>query len=331
MVASLETEFVENGNILLKKVLSDDEIKNLREKIFQVFDEREKQTSGRYNVNKLGPSTAYWTPEIWQILFKGKLVNALKTILEPEYSLIPDLHIQINKFGFARNTIFGIPMPNKHGWHIDAGSETISANHLNPDYRLVKCGLYLQDNDPEYGGGIDIVPSSHKFPISSGFTKLDWKARGIRSKLGILFQSKTLPLEKGDMVIFHSFLMHRGTYPKTSLLAGLKSAAEKNCMYPLPREHSKIVVYFNACRKKFATNFMRHNLAQAQKQITRANMGDIPFGMSYCEEVGLDAKRFPEGFIEQLEKSRIHMASLTGQELEEGLKLRQEAAKFISF
>jgi hypothetical protein len=332
MVAPLETEFVENGKIWLKKVLPDNEVDNLREEIFQIFDAIEKRSSGKHSFNMLGPSITYWKQEIWEILFKEKLINALKTILEPEYYLIPDLHIQMNAFGLVNSTIFGIPIPNKYGWHIDAGSESISTDHLDPEYRLVKCGLYLQDNTPEYGGGIDIVPKSHKFPVSSGFSTLDWQARRIRSKLGILFGNKTLTIKKGDMVIFHSFLMHSGTHPRPSLLVDIRTAAKKNRMYSLPREHSKIVVYFNACRKKFATNFLRHNLAQAQKQVARANMGNIPRGMSYCDEVSLQAaKGFPENFTELLRKNGIYMASLEGSELKEGLKLRQEAMKFMKF
>ena len=175
MVASFESELENEGYIWLKKLLSDDEVKNLRDVIFQMFDEREKRSSRNYSVNRMSASMTYWTPEIWKILFKEKLINALKTILEPGYSLIPDLHIQINTFGFVNNTICGIPIPNEFGWHTDAGDEAFNLDHLNPEYRLVKCGLYLQDNDTKYGGGIDIVPRSHKIPISSGFLKLDWK------------------------------------------------------------------------------------------------------------------------------------------------------------
>ena len=72
----------------------------------------------------------------------------------------------------------------------------------------------MQDNDPEFGGGIDVVPGSHKLLFRTGINRLDGKIRLFKGKLGVFFNNKTVPIKKGDVVIFHSFLMHAATHPK---------------------------------------------------------------------------------------------------------------------
>ena len=52
-----ETELEDEGYILLKQLLSDDEVQNLREKIFQMFDEREigigPRKGKKFSINKI--------------------------------------------------------------------------------------------------------------------------------------------------------------------------------------------------------------------------------------------------------------------------------------
>jgi hypothetical protein len=54
------------------------------------------------------------------------------------------------------------------GWHKDTTSQEF-AGHLfqwSENYLMVEVAYYLQDNDEEYGGGLDVEPGSHRKPDS---------------------------------------------------------------------------------------------------------------------------------------------------------------------
>ena len=68
-------------------------------------------------------------------------VNATQSLFGSSYVLIPDLNVQKNACG---------------GWHVDSGSEIPNRYLLAQDYMFAKCGVYLQGNTQEWGGGIDL-------------------------------------------------------------------------------------------------------------------------------------------------------------------------------
>ena len=73
----------------------------------------------------------------------------------------PELWYQ-HDWDVQRNS-YGLKGWKRHsGWHMDAGSETGNDYLRAADYRFVKCGIFLQDFDNGWGGGIRIKPKSHR-------------------------------------------------------------------------------------------------------------------------------------------------------------------------
>jgi ectoine hydroxylase-related dioxygenase (phytanoyl-CoA dioxygenase family) len=319
---SIAAEFSKNGFIHLKNVFSEDHCDKLRTQIFNKFDEL-KAIDPHQADDGLAQSQVFSIPNFWDFLIHEKVVRSLKVILEPEYSLIPNFTVQKNKFGLTQTSIAKIPIPNRHGWHVDSGAEPFDPNHVAPDYQFVKCGLYLQDNDPEFGGGIDVVPGSHKLLFRTGMDRLDGKIRLYKGKLGILFNNKTVPIKKGDVVIFHSFLMHSATHPK-GIFEGMTELDKKSAHYSsMPLQKTKLTLYFDACRSRFASPFLKVSTQRAKKELDSV-AGDARVKLAYYDQLGfLLGKRYPMEFLEQVKKYGIQFARLEGPDLEEVKRVRQ--------
>jgi hypothetical protein len=106
--------------------------------------------------------------------------------------------------------------------------------HKNSNFKIVTVGLYLQDQTSDYGGGLFVVPGSHKkadpyvkivaqnarLKKSKWLKKLrQWSGNRLFNydrKLKEHPEGIDLPLKAGDCVIFDMRIVHRATHP-TSL------------------------------------------------------------------------------------------------------------------
>ena len=104
--------------------------------------------------------------------------------------------------------------------------------------------MYLQDNDTEFGGGIDLVPGSHKILFIIGINRLDGEIRLLKSKLGVYFNNKTVPIKKGDVIIFYSFLLHASKHPK-GIFESITELDKKNSQLPIntpPQNQANLIL-----------------------------------------------------------------------------------------
>jgi hypothetical protein len=316
---AISAEFLKNGFILLKNVFSGEYCDQLRTKILSKFDELKTLDPHQLEFYLTQPQ-AFSIPGAWEFLVHEKVIQALKEILESEYTLIPNFVIHKNKFGVSTNTIAKIPIPNRYGWHTDAGGEPFNKNHLAKDFRFVKCGLYLQNNDSEYGGGIDVVPGSHNLLFRTGLNRLDAKLRILNGKIGILFKNQTVPIEKGDVVIFHSFLMHTATVPKVMLEK--MTEFEKKTGTKLSLLKAKLTLYFDACRSQFASPFLKVSAQRAKKELEYFSTHGGNKNLGFSEQIRfLFDQRCPNEFLEQVKQQGIKFARLEGLELENARKV----------
>ena len=199
--------------------------------------------------------------ELLRQLVNTKIVNCLKQILGDNYTLVGDMSVQLNSYG----SISG------HGWHIDAGSEELINEDLNdPNYRFVKCGIYLQDNSEEFGGGIQIKQGFHKLYQMDLFginKKLKFKIPRIVRRLLRNHYIHTPAIKSGDFLTFHSCLPHRSApFNKTSH----RNEVRDNFL-PIEytgEDNAKIVIYFNATTNKFVKNHFISNLYRVIDEIT---------------------------------------------------------------
>ena len=207
---------------------------------------------------------------------------------------------QIGLSGGARNP----------GWHWDASSEGKRAYLYEPGYRLVKCGLYLQENTEDYGGGVDIVPGRHRWPLKSRNVNLNYKAKNLLDLIGMRFRRTMVKLEPGDFLAFHSCLPHRSTLP-TKLLPGVTGEDLRLNVIDPPRDRTKFVVYWDACRARSLEGYWT-NLRRRAEEEELTNPDAVRFhaaeavAMNYPDD-------YPDDFVRLAEAAGVKIASLENQ------------------
>jgi hypothetical protein len=107
------------------------------------------------------------------------------------------------------------------GWHKDTSSQERVGHtfHWDRDYLMVEAGFYLQDNDTEFAGGLDVEPGSHDRPDEYVHPKPRWFITRVLRRLTGKRDDESknalsIPSKAGDLVIFHFRINHRATQPK---------------------------------------------------------------------------------------------------------------------
>ena len=217
--------FNKDGFLVIENCFSEKEIDNLRKKI--------KEISNNDRNIYLLPSICLNEKEIYKTIFNKKLVQIYKEIIQDEVYLIPELHVQINQF----------PKNKNQGWHFDGQSERNKEYLKATNRKFFRIGIYLQNNDTDYGGGIDVLKCNF-------FKKLPLKInRRIEKKIiefYSLFFSKTVESKKGSVVFFDSRLPHKGTFPK-------KNPFDINF-------RDKYVIYFQVGNKEHCNYFLKNSV-----------------------------------------------------------------------
>jgi hypothetical protein len=320
----LREEFDRVGAVIVRGVLSEAEVRVLRDSIHEAFVPLD-QRAGSGLVRDLPATMALRIRAVRRAIVQPQVVAALAAILEPHYSIAPDLNIHRNKFttrpDWRPANLFGLLGP---GWHYDAGNEGPKPYFFAPDYRTVKCGLFLQDNTPASGGGIDIAPGGHQWLVRSGVKLLDYYAQHAWHKFRILTAAESLDIKAGDFVAFDSWLPHRSSCPKP-FLNGLSEEEKRAGCARLPAERAKLVIYFNASRRRYAHTYVEHCLGRGVAELRIARDGgtqdlffaDFP-GLRYPED-------YPSDFVDSLQRHGIEMAQIRGPNLEQARELRRRA------
>jgi hypothetical protein len=324
--SELVRSFERTGAIHLRGVLSPEEVMDLRRAIHAAFAPLDRRAPGDALVRALSAAMALRIAKVMEAIVHPRIVAALKTILEPHYRIIPDFHIHRNLFDFTdtRRSVTHLFGLIGSGWHHDAGHEGAQDYLYDPRYRMVKCGLYLQDNTFEYGGGIATAPAGHKLPLRSGSPKINHVAQRLWQNFRILTGQHVLDIKAGDFVAFDCHLPHRGTQPH-SLLRTVSEKERKTACVRLPDERAKLVIYFNASRALLADTYLRHSLKRGRQELNelRSGTGEETFfsdfaGLRYPQD-------YPREFVEALEANGLGMSQLTGEELEDAVTQRREA------
>lgn len=132
------------------------------------------------------------TPEL-TFMFDERVIDALTAWLGGSLAYYPNYVARLNRFT---------------DWHVDNGfspNYLPDAAHLHdPDFRHLQCVVYLQDNVPGPGGGLDVRPGSHKWARGDGFPDDDELMR-------IYPRVVSIDSKAGDLIAFDGRVMHRGT------------------------------------------------------------------------------------------------------------------------
>jgi len=186
-----------------------------------------------------------------------KLLNSLYAVFKNDnLYLLPPYNIARNYLPHSYHT-------DAMGWHRDCNGELNYKECIsrlkNRDYMFAKIGIYLQENS-SYGGAIDIIPGSNNDQIGKSklsnlnnfyvgvivfvqkYLNFFYKKTLLRKFLMKLMKSETLRVNQGDIVIFDSRTMHKGTFADEEIESQLEYNHAK-LQANLPEIKTKYVLY----------------------------------------------------------------------------------------
>jgi hypothetical protein len=201
---------------------------------------------------------------LWRCLFKERVVSSLAAALGAQLCYQADLDVQRNSYGQ------GSLEPHR-GWHMDAGSENRNAYLRSPGYRFAKCGIFLQDFDSGWGGGIMVKPKSHRrFFEPNPVKRAYFTARRVADRLNIRQgrDSGTLkvPLRAGDLCFFDSRLLHSSVLPEPENIRSIgydRRAQIGSFWSDIPPAHTKYVIYWDACNEAMVQDFLENSVKRS--------------------------------------------------------------------
>ncbi|KUM67233.1 phytanoyl-CoA dioxygenase family protein [Streptomyces curacoi] len=140
------------------------------------------------------PSLFLESPELRDAFFSAELEE-----------LAADLHAKVGPLLLYPN--FTVRKGLVVGWHIDDRMLSRPVDEAGDFPSILMFNVFLQDNDPITGGGVDIVSLSHLFSREQ--------------REGLVAHHEYVPEDTvvgkaGDLVIFDYRCVHRGTHPQVT-------------------------------------------------------------------------------------------------------------------
>jgi hypothetical protein len=191
--------FRRDGFVVQPSVLSQEEVTQLRAYLADRFDSGEREPG---DTDRVLHDVAARHSQVGRLLRNQKLLSTLRSLLGDDFVFLPEMA--------AHDSVYGT-------WHKDTSAQEAAGLDFQwtPDYLMVEAAIYLQDNG-EYGGGLDVIPGSHKQGDSyihpslarKVFRKLT-RYRGTEMPRNVY----TIPNRAGDLVIFDFRIDHKATHP----------------------------------------------------------------------------------------------------------------------
>lgn len=218
--------FEKNGFALFKNIFTPEEIQKAREQLFAIFNktsEFEGDWDNRPGINSLRADLFNRYPEMRWLFLKPQVQEALKKILGDDIGFVPETVAHRKGFG---------------AWHKDTTSQERAGHlfHYEPNWMMVECAFYLQDNDKVYGGGLDVMPGTH-LEGKDVYSKSKTLWTRIKNRLfKNLIKDKEsepgfhIPSKAGDFLFFNKRLIHKASPIHTT--------------EEVPPQHEKLAIFF---------------------------------------------------------------------------------------
>jgi len=212
-----------DGYLLVPNVLSAEEVTHARALLKPKFDVPMERRAPGDTAGMLFNVFSHHADLRW-LLLNDRTLEVLRTLLGPDFAVMRESSATLNHY--------------QGSWHKDS-SRHEGRGHtfsLEPDFLIVQVVYYLQDNGPEYGGGLDVDPGSHRgrdpfIPRGSiGWLTDQIYYRAAMPMLRFLGQdvdawrrrivrrATSIPNKAGDLVIFHLRATHQPTQPHARVI-----------------------------------------------------------------------------------------------------------------
>ncbi|HXO66319.1 MAG TPA: phytanoyl-CoA dioxygenase family protein [Steroidobacteraceae bacterium] len=298
------------GIVLVRNALDADEVRGVRAELDRAFSSEHRRDSAG-----MCPTEILMHPLTWSTMFKSRIVRALRAALGPELCYHQDLQVARNSYGqsgWKRYT----------GWHMDSGSEGANAYIRAPDYRFAKCGIFLQDFDNGWGGGIRVKLKSHRRyfepnALKRGFFFARRSLARVASMLHLDVDTLTVPTRAGDLCFFDSRLMHSSVPPSWTNIKRIgydRTPDVQGVWRDIPPEHTKYVIYWDSSNAAMVADFLRNSIERAEREPpdmvethSRPAMFTRFLAMRYPDD-------FPADFITAANRQQIGIVSLSQKE-----------------
>jgi hypothetical protein len=281
MVSEEDKKFYdENGFLIVRNVLTQDEMEFLRKRALEIFSSDEWKVS-KSNTNRTITDIYRYFPEIMRVSLSKKVVDTVKALLESDdIILTPETAMMM---GFYPT------------WHKDTTTQEKYGHffHKRPDFRMVRCGIYMQDND-EHGGGLSVFAGSHKTPDNYVGDFLPKRTLWNRIKNRLLPNSEEsnrsinpyklklvdIPSKKGDLVFFNFQTAHKGTIPKSQRIGDVPPEKTKIAIFDtfgVNNEPTKLYIDFLRTRPENVYDFSRerHQSKEFDDYIQSIKLGSL--------------------------------------------------------
>ena len=224
--------YEENGYLIVKNILTKDQVAFLRKRALDIFSSDEWKVNGS-NTNKTLVDPYKDFPDIMNVTLTKNIVDTAKFLSGEEHLvLIPETAIMK---GFYPRWHKDTTTPEKYGHTF----------HLRPDFNVIRCGFYLQDNN-EYGGGLSVFAGSHKVSdyLTGEFPERTLLSR-IKNRLTPNAEEKNkflnpyhlklvdIPSKAGDLVFFNFKTIHKGTIPKSQRIGDVPLDMTKIALFDI--------------------------------------------------------------------------------------------------
>jgi len=279
---SPKEKYAQDGGILFKGLLTKEEVSEIRREC------DEYHASGETH---LGTADFLKRQALASLPFKPKVVEALASVLGRNY-------VTLNQFVVTANL-------HNPKWHRDSGNQGNQEYLYDSDYMIAKCGVYSQDNDPEWGGGLEVYPGSHKASFLGHRALFSRKhMRGHMSRIqlwGIANRDSNLkqlwlPFKAGDVFLVHANLIHRASQPLPSY-PEKKRGGYKNVQIidpSLPQEKFKYLIDWEVSpMNRYLPVYLQHQVGRVEK-----NKSDKLYAESLGSRYPHD---YPDWLVEKIE------------------------------
>jgi len=218
--SQLAESYFKNGFVIVPSVLSPSEVDSLRAQLRPKFDTPEKdRPTGDTHQYLFDPFSRH--PETRPVILNQRVVDVVTAILGGDRPVL------------VRE--YAAQFRNYSGWHKDTSclERAGLSYHWDKDFSFMTFTVYLQDNDPEVGGGLDVAPGSETWPDryvaakpkvqpkNSFWSKLFGKKEVVQNDYGYEVSDLTdfysIPSKAGDMIIFNRKIDHRATVNKAGV------------------------------------------------------------------------------------------------------------------